>query len=312
MTEMVIHHRITLGLDPAAQSLLGAIAEALTLLAHPRRAEQPPSAGVTPPVTEVPGVSAPLLDVSSAAPSGEMPSRGPGETHGGAATHPRLSPPPERKTFRSNCWTGERVAILRRDYPAGVAVDTIYAQLTALPGLPIHRDRIATKASYMGLKRPFIRHQPETDYQRGDGSPAAAAMPAAATKATRAEPHADAKSPPNPPAKAAANAPRPSVPGDPIAARSVLLDPPVMLAEKRAGQPRLWSPERDETIKHDYPRGVALSEILWDLNQLDGPEVTRDQIALRAVELGLTRPMRQAEPKQDRKAIMRTIAEHLG
>lgn len=51
-------------------------------------------------------------------------------------------------------WTPERVALLRRDWPAGVPVDALETALNALPGQRVKRDRIAIKAAYLGVKRP--------------------------------------------------------------------------------------------------------------------------------------------------------------
>lgn len=51
-------------------------------------------------------------------------------------------------------WNPERDAVLRRDYPAGIAIDVIHAAVMALPGKPVARDRIAIQAAKIGLKRP--------------------------------------------------------------------------------------------------------------------------------------------------------------
>ena len=70
------------------------------------------------------------------------------------AAEGRPSAPSNPAVGDQRVWTPERQAIVRRDYPAGIAIDDILRAVNALPGKPIHRDRIAIQASKMHLRRP--------------------------------------------------------------------------------------------------------------------------------------------------------------
>jgi hypothetical protein len=58
----------------------------------------------------------------------------------------------------------------------------------------------------------------------------------------------------------------------------------------RNGRPVIWTPERDEMIKRDFPEGVHAEVMKHRLDELPGPPVRADQIAGRAWKLGLRRP----------------------
>lgn len=51
-------------------------------------------------------------------------------------------------------WTPARIDLLRRDWPAGVDVETLCQRLNALPGPAVTKERVAVKAAYYGVKRP--------------------------------------------------------------------------------------------------------------------------------------------------------------
>jgi hypothetical protein len=61
--------------------------------------------------------------------------------------------------------------------------------------------------------------------------------------------------------------------------------------DKSEDRRRIWSPERLEVLKVDWPAGVINSEIMAKLNALPGPKITsRKQIAHYASGLGIKRP----------------------
>ena len=56
------------------------------------------------------------------------------------------------------------------------------------------------------------------------------------------------------------------------------------------GRERLFSPERDDVLRRCWPAGVLPKIVLAEINDLPGPQVTKDQIATRATSLRLKRP----------------------
>ena len=64
------------------------------------------------------------------------------------------SPMPKRRAHRGHTWTPDRVDILTRDWPLGVATKVIHDRLMALPGDPILMSRICIYAASLNLRRP--------------------------------------------------------------------------------------------------------------------------------------------------------------
>lgn len=132
----------------------------------------------------------------------------------------RPAPAVREPVYRSVHWSPERIEVLRRRYPCGDDLDAIFAEVNALPGPPIARDRIAIKAGSIGLKRPPKESALETrDTKRGDGSEIPVATPEPEMKAAPAAEDVPVEAPANaveasPPRDASSQ--RPSVSGNPI------------------------------------------------------------------------------------------------
>jgi hypothetical protein len=171
-------------------------------------------------------------------------------------------------------WTPERNAILRRDYPTGVLTDVIWKAVSCLPGKPVAKKRVAVQAAALGLKR---------------GAAGAVAVP----------------SPP-------AAKPDSELDKYLVAIREHAASMPVAPVATPDKTLPMWSIARDQVLRRDFPRNQPMVEILTSLDLLSGPMVTREDVARRATQLGLSRLKVDPEPKPDRKAIMRQVAASIG
>lgn len=56
---------------------------------------------------------------------------------------------------------------------------------------------------------------------------------------------------------------------------------------------RVWSEERKEVLRREYPAGTPRAAILARINALPGPNVTPDRMSVQAANMGLRRPGRE-------------------
>lgn len=68
--------------------------------------------------------------------------------------------PAQIAALEARMWTPERNAVVRRDYPTGVSIDTILEQLNALPGKVVPRERVAIQAGKLGFNRGGLIRPP--------------------------------------------------------------------------------------------------------------------------------------------------------
>ena len=94
------------------------------------------------------------------------------------------SPAPSKR------WTAARKEMLRRDYPAGVAVPALLMALNALPGPTIQRRHVATYAAGLRLKRPAAVMPGAVAETVPPAPVAAASRPIAASPTPQASPPA--------------------------------------------------------------------------------------------------------------------------
>jgi hypothetical protein len=104
---------------------------------------------------------------------------------------PPESPVPlaRRPTKRITPWSPERLALLDREYPAGVSKYEIAAHVSALPGAAVTASAVKTRARDRGLKRAVHAGRPPRP------KPAAAATEADASRPTAAQASADDDAP---------------------------------------------------------------------------------------------------------------------
>lgn len=263
---------------------IGRLAEAIAangggIAAIPARAVADPVSTHAPGVVAEPAAPSTPVDPASTAPAG-MPS----------APLPQAAYTPVMMGRPTATWTPERVAILRRDYPAGVPLSDMLAALNALPGTPITGKALGIRAAGWGIRRPPRASAEPVAVQAAPSAPIPTESPPSPTASAEGQPGAareprrflDVSS--QSPAPAGSTPPPASLlpePSNPPA-------PPTAVAARRPRRPLkdspVWPQEKVDRLRELWATDLTTEQIGVELG------VNRNTVIGKAHRLKLSRP----------------------